>query len=71
MATVDYEARLARVQAAIEAILDGKVQSYDLADGHSVTKLDLDWLSREEARLVSLINRATRRGGAFRRAEPR
>lgn len=71
MATINYEARLTKVQAAIEALLDGKVQSYELADGHKVTKLDLDWLSREEARLVAKINRAARRGGAFRRIEPR
>ncbi|OAO02705.1 hypothetical protein [Roseovarius indicus] len=71
MVTVNYEARLASVQAAIEAILSGKVQSYELADGHSVTKLDLDWLTKEEDRLVARINRASRRGGAFRMAQPK
>lgn len=71
MATINYEARLAKVQAAIDALLDGKVQSYELADGHKVTKLDLEWLSREEERLVARVNRLARRGGAFRRIEPR
>ena len=69
MASMDYEARLGEVQAAISAILKGGAQSYTL-DGHSLTKLDLDWLSREEARLTAKINRASRRGGAFRRVDP-
>jgi len=69
MPTIDYEARLEKVQAAISAILSGGVQSYTL-DGRSLTKLDLGWLSQEEERLIGKISRASRRGGAFRRADP-
>jgi hypothetical protein len=69
MASIDYEARLGEVQAAISAILSGGVQSYTL-DGQSLTKLDLGWLSIEESRLIAKINRASRRGGAFRRVDP-
>lgn len=70
MATIDYEARLALVQAAITALLTDKIVSYTI-DGQTVTRVDLDWLSREESRLVSKINRQSRRGGAFRQAVPR
>ena len=41
MATIDYAARLALVQAAITAILSGGMQRYAI-DGQQVTKLDLD-----------------------------
>jgi hypothetical protein len=70
MATIDYQARLDKVQAAITSLLDGGMQQYTI-DGQSVTKLDLDWLSREEARLVARISRQNRRTGAFRNAVPR
>lgn len=70
MAQVDFSARLVLVQAAIEALLRGGMSSYKI-EGQEVTKLDLDWLSREESRLVARINRAERRGGAFRAAVPR
>lgn len=70
MATIDYEARLALVQAAITALLTDKIVSYTI-DGQTVTRVDLDWLSREESRLLSKINRLARRGGAFRQAVPR
>ncbi|MDH2325996.1 hypothetical protein QCN27_03855 [Cereibacter sp. SYSU M97828] len=70
MAHVDYEARLALVQAAIEALLRGGHQSYKI-EGQEVTRLDLAWLSKEEERLVAKANRAQRRGGAFRQAVPR
>ncbi len=68
--SIDYAARLALVQAAITAILSGGMQSYAI-DGQQVTKLDLDWLSREEAKLVAKIGRANRLGGAFRAAVPK
>jgi len=70
MVTIDYAARLALVQSAINALLSGGMQSYRI-EGQEVTKLDLDWLSREESRLVAKINRAGRAGGAFRSAVPR
>lgn len=68
MASVDYAARLAQVQAAISAILTGGHQSYTV-DGRSVTKLDLPQLQREESRLIGKMNRAAR-GGAFSRGDP-
>jgi hypothetical protein len=70
MVTVDYMARLELVQAAISGLLAGGMASYKI-DGQEVTKLDLDWLSREESRLVAKINRAARAGGTFRQAVPR
>ena len=70
MAAIDYEARLALVQAAITALLTDRIESYTI-DGQTVTRLDLDWLGKEEARLVARINRLARRGGAFRQAVPR
>ena len=70
MTTIDYQTRITQVQAAISALLQGGAQSYSI-DGQSVTKLDLDWLSKEESRLVAKINRLNRRGGAFHRAAPR
>lgn len=70
MTQIDYAARLALVQAAIEGLLRGGAQSYRI-EGQEVTKLDLDWLSREESRLVAKVNRQSRRGGAFRQAVPR
>lgn len=68
--SVDYAARLVQVQAAITALLSGGIQSYSI-DGQQVTKLDLNWLSKEESRLVAKIARANRSGGAFRQAVPR
>jgi hypothetical protein len=68
--SIDYAARLALVQAAIQNILSGSAQSYSI-DGQSVTKLDLGWLTREEERLQSKVNRLARSGGAFRQAAPR
>ena len=59
-----------KISAAINNLLAGGVQSYDL-DGQSVTKLDLGWLSREEDQLSARINRAGRRSGAFRQAMPK
>lgn len=70
MATIDYEARLALVQAAINGLLSGKAQSYEI-EGQKVTKLDMEQLTAEESRLVGLINRQSRRGGAFRKVAPR
>lgn len=70
MAQVDYEARLTQVQAAIAAILSGGNAKYAI-DGQEVTKLDLDMLTREESRLVALINRQARTSGAFRTVHPR
>lgn len=67
--SIDYKTRLTKVQAAINAILDGGVQSYTL-DGRSLTKLDLGWLTEEESRLSAKIARANRRRGAFRRVDP-
>ncbi|QDC11269.1 hypothetical protein FHY55_19420 [Oceanicola sp. D3] len=69
MPTIDYEARLTKVQAAIDALLTGGHQSYRI-DGQEVTKLDLATLQREEERLVGKIKRASRRGGAFRTVRP-
>ena len=66
---IDYEARLALVQAAINALLRGGMQSYEI-EGQKVTNLDLGALSAEESRLVARISRS-RRGGAFRQAVPR
>lgn len=63
-------ARLALVQAAINAILQENMQSYDL-DGQKITRLDLGWLSREENLLETRIARASRRRGAFSVASPR
>lgn len=70
MTSIDYAARLALVQAAIEALLRGGAQSYRI-EGQEVTKLDLDWLSKEESRLSAKVARQARRGGAFRQAVPR
>lgn len=66
----DYAARLAKVQAAIESLLDGGVSQVSY-DGSSVTKLDLATLQKEEQRLQALVNRSLRTGGAFRKAAPR
>ena len=74
MSEIDYAARLASVQAAIEKVLSGGVKSYTLENGMSVTKLDLDWLTREEARLAALLRRQKRVAsgrGAFRLAAPK
>lgn len=62
----DPSARLTLVRAAINALLTGRMKSYDL-DGQSVTMLDLDTLQAEEQRLERIVARAARRGGAFRR----
>lgn len=70
MTTIDYSARLTLVQGAIEALLTGRVQSYEI-EGQSVTYLDLEKLQAEERRLVGQIARQTRRGGAFRQGAPR
>lgn len=70
MVTINYEARLTLVQAAIARILTAGAQTVTMDDGTSVTHLDLAALQREEARLVAQINRANRRGGAFRVAAP-
>lgn len=70
MTTIDYSARLAKVQAAIDAILDGKMTDYEL-DGQRVSYLNLADLQKEEQRLVAKINRQTRRGRAFKTAVPR
>jgi len=70
MATVDYAARLALVQAAITALLSGGIKSYAI-EGQQVTKLDLDALTKEESRLAAKVNRAAGTGGGFRAAVPR
>jgi hypothetical protein len=66
---IDYAARLTKVSAAIDAILSGGMQSYEI-DGQKVTSLDLEALQREEARLQAKINRQAGRAGA-RHAVPR
>lgn len=66
---IDYAARLALVQAAIQGLLTGGMQSYEI-EGQKVTKLDLGWLSKEEARLEGKLRRQQGRGG-FRAAVPR
>lgn len=69
MTTIDYAARLTKVQAAIDALLTGGVKSYEI-DGQSVTHLDLAALQTMESQLLAKINRQSRRGGAFRQAAP-
>lgn len=69
-ATIDYQARLTKVQAAIDAILTGGVSEYEI-EGLKVTRLDLATLQAEEQRLVARINRQARRGGAFTQVVPR
>jgi len=71
MTQIDYAARLAKVQAAIEAILTGGAQSVTMDDGTAVTRLDLDWLTREEARLVRMVRRQSKPRGSFRVASPK
>jgi len=71
MTEVDYSARLAKVQAAIDAILTGAASQVTMDDGTSVTRLDLDWLTREEARLVRMVRRQSRPRGSIRVASPR
>lgn len=66
---IDYSARLALVQAAINALLSGGAQSYEI-EGQKVTKLDLAALTREESRLVAKIKRASGTGRAFRVGVP-
>lgn len=66
---IDYAARLALVQAAITALLSGKMQSYEI-DGQKVTKLDLGKLTAEESRLVAKIRRQSSGRGAFRVGVP-
>lgn len=66
MTTIDYAARLALVQAAIDALLTNKMREYDI-DGQQVNYLDLKDLQAEETRLIAKINRQARRGGAFGR----
>lgn len=69
-AVIDYEARLSKVQTAIDAILTGGHSEYEI-EGQRVTKLDLESLQAEEQRLIGRINRLARRGGAFTRVVPR
>lgn len=58
---IDYEARLAKVSAAIEAILEGAQDvSYD---GRRVAYADLKVLQDEEKRLEARISRQERGGG--------
>jgi predicted aldo/keto reductase-like oxidoreductase len=66
MTTIDYAARLALVQAAITAILTGKMESYEI-EGQKVTYLDLADLQAQEQRLVAMVNRASGQRSAFRR----
>lgn len=66
---IDYAARLALVQAAIQNLLSDGMQSYEI-EGQKVTKLDLGWLSREESRLEGKLRRQQGTGG-FRSAVPR
>jgi spore germination protein YaaH len=60
---IDYAARLALVQAAINSLLSGGMQSYEI-DGQKVTALDLEKLTREESRLVAKVKRAGGQSGA-------
>lgn len=66
---IDYSARLALVQAAINALLSGGAQSYEI-EGQKVTKLDLAALTREESRLVAKIKRTSGASRAFRIGVP-
>lgn len=67
----DYAARLVLVQAAINALLSGGMQSYEI-DGQKVTSLDLAALNAEESRLLAKLRRQSAGGrGAFRNAVPR
>lgn len=66
---IDHAARLAKVSAAIDAILTGGMSAYEI-DGQKVTMLDLAWLQSEELRLQAKVNRLAGRGGA-RLAVPR
>lgn len=68
--SIDYQARLTAVSAAISALLSGGAQSYTI-DGQSVTKLDIGKLMDEERRLQGLVDRAARSTGAFMRIAPR
>jgi hypothetical protein len=70
MTEIDHSARLALVQAAIEALLAGRMAEYEI-DGQRVTYLDLGKLLAEEKRLQALIGRQEARGSAFMRAAPR
>lgn len=67
--SIDYAARLALVTAAINALLAGGLQSYEI-EGQKVTKLDLAWLTAEERRLSALVRRGSGRG-RFHLAVPR
>lgn len=67
---IDYSARLAMVSAAIEALLTGGMQSYEI-EGQKVTKLDLATLQAEERRLSAKVRRQSGLGGgAFRHGVP-
>lgn len=66
----EVQARLTRVQTAIDAILDDQIQEYDL-DGQKVTRLDLTKLVQMESTLSAKVARMSRKGGAFRTVAPR
>lgn len=67
---IDYSARLALVSAAIEALLTGGMQSYEI-EGQKVTKLDLAALQAEEGRLSAKVRRQSGLGGGtFRHGVP-
>ena len=66
---IDYEARLALVQAAITSLLSGGMQSYEI-EGQKVTKIDLQNLTAEESRLIAKLRRQQGNSG-FRAAVPR
>ena len=68
-----YQEQLTEIQTAISNLVSGGIQSYSFG-GRSVTKLDLDTLYREEARLRPLAAQEARRaqgGGRFMKAQVR
>lgn len=66
--TIDYNARLTAVSAAIAAILAGAQQvEYN---GRMVKKADLDTLLKEEQRLENKITRGARGGIRARTGVP-
>lgn len=70
MTTIDYASRLAEVQAAISSILAGEMESYTV-EGQTVTKLNIDVLTRMERRLSGLAARQAGTRRAFKRGQPR
>ncbi|MEC9434486.1 MAG: hypothetical protein VYD87_16400 [Pseudomonadota bacterium] len=67
-----YSDRLALVRTAIDSLLAGTVQSYDVEGFGKVTKLNLAELQAYEAKLTRMVERESRGGGIrISRAQPR